>query len=122
MRNLIIGVAVAGLVAATAGGVAAQPGAYGSSQEHSGSGQEQSAYQSGDPHERWSHDQGANHRWNRGDRMGYDDWSNAQPVNYRAHHLRRPPHGYAWRETNGQFILAAVATGLVASIIVDNAR
>jgi Ni/Co efflux regulator RcnB len=101
MRKLILFAAVAALMASTVGTVSADPDS-----QHAG----------------WSQDQGAQHRWNEGDRMGYDDWSNAQPVDYRAHHLRRPPNGYAWRESNGQFILAAVATGVVASIILDNAR
>ena len=51
--------------------------------------------------------------------MGYNDWHNAPAVDYRAHHLRAPPHGYEWREVNGQYVLAAVATGLIASIILD---
>jgi Ni/Co efflux regulator RcnB len=109
MSNFILGVAAAALIAGGAGALNAQPSDY----QHNNN-----AYE----HAGWSQDQGANHRWSRGDRMGYNDWSSAQPVDYRAHHLRRPPHGYAWRESNGQFILAAVATGVVASIILDNAR
>jgi|SRR5580700_5026240 Ni/Co efflux regulator RcnB len=106
MRKLLLAASVAALAA---GAVNAQPSDYGrngNDYQHSG----------------WSQDQGAQHRWSNGDRMGYNDWAGAQPVDYRAHHLRRPPYGYEWRESNGQFILAAVATGLVASIILDNAR
>jgi Ni/Co efflux regulator RcnB len=117
MRNLIVGISAAALIAGAAGAVNAQPGYYGY--------QQQTDYQhnsNSDRHAGWSHDQGADHRWNHGDRMGYNDWSSAQPVDYRAHHLRRPPHGYEWRESNGQFILAAVATGVIASIILDHAR
>jgi Ni/Co efflux regulator RcnB len=73
-------------------------------------------------HSGWGHDQGANHHWNRGERMGYNDWRDAQPVDYRAHHLRAPPRGYEWRESNGQYVLAAVTTGLIASIILANAH
>jgi Ni/Co efflux regulator RcnB len=101
MKNLMLAISAAALIAGSAGAVKAMPD---------------------DQHAGWSQDQGANHQWNRGDHMGYNDWSGAQPVDYRQHHLRRPPHGYAWRESNGQFILAAVATGVVASIILDNGR
>ncbi len=50
--------------------------------------------------------------------MGYNDYG----ADYRQHHLRHPPRGYEWRESNGQIIMAAVATGIVASIILDNNR
>ena len=73
-------------------------------------------------HSNWGHDQGANHQWNRGEHMGQNDWNQAQVVDYRQHNLRRPPRGYEWRESNGQFILAAVATGVIASIILDHGR
>jgi Ni/Co efflux regulator RcnB len=115
MRNLILGISAAALIAGGAGAVNAQPNYY-------GYGQHQTSYQQSDRHAGWNQDQGAQHRWSHGDHMGYNDWSNAQPVDYRAHHLRRPPNGYAWRESNGQFILAAVATGVIASIILDHAR
>ena len=70
-------------------------------------------------HAGWAKDQGAGHNFHHGDRMGYNDWNSAQPVDYRQHHLRRPPNGYEWRQSNGQFIMAAVATGLVASVILS---
>jgi len=38
---------------------------------------------------------------------GYNDWNGAQRVDYRQHNLRAPPRGYEWRESNGQYILAA---------------
>jgi len=71
----------------------------------------------GGQHPGWAADQGPGHSFHHGDRMGYNDWNSAQPVDYRQHHLRRPPNGYEWRQSNGQFIMAAVATGLVASVI-----
>jgi Ni/Co efflux regulator RcnB len=61
------------------------------------------------------------HDWRRGDRLGYfgaryvvvDDW--------RARHLKAPPRGYHYvRSSNGDIILAAIATGLIASIIASN--
>ena len=125
MRSLILGVSVAALIAGAAGAVNADPSYYGYGPHQTGYQRDQHDGWNRDQHDQhdgWNRDQGANHRWSHGDRMGYNDWSNAQPVDYRAHHLRRPPHGYAWRESNGQFIRAALATGVVASIILDNGR
>ena len=81
------------------------------------------ADQAGD-HQRggWGQDQGAGHHWQSGERMGQNDWNGAQPVDYRAHHLRHPARGYEWRQSNGQYVLAAVASGLVASAILSSAR
>jgi Ni/Co efflux regulator RcnB len=61
------------------------------------------------------------HQYNRGENISRDDWGQAQPVDWRAHHLRPPPRGYEWREVNGQYVLAAVATGLILSAILNAA-
>jgi Ni/Co efflux regulator RcnB len=61
---------------------------------------------------------GPAHRdWRKGGHIGRDDWGRGVHVDYRAHHLRRPPRGYEWREVDGNYVLAAVTTGLIASII-----
>jgi Ni/Co efflux regulator RcnB len=73
-------------------------------------------------HRNWGKDYGGRHKWKRGQRIGYNDWSTATVVDYRQHHLRQPPRGYEWRESNGQYVLAAVATGLIASIILNAGR
>jgi len=75
-----------------------------------------------DQHSGWANDRGASHQWRRGERMGYNDWSSAQPVDYRQHHLRQPPRGYEWRESNGRYVMAAVATGVITSIILNSHR
>jgi Ni/Co efflux regulator RcnB len=42
-------------------------------------------------------------------------------IDYRANRLRRPPRGYHWvRDERGDFLLAAVATGIIADIIVNS--
>jgi Ni/Co efflux regulator RcnB len=56
--------------------------------------------------------------WKKGYHMNHDDWARAQPVDYRTYHLRTPPRGYEWREVDGNYVLAAVATGVIASAIV----
>ncbi|MBS0362994.1 MAG: RcnB family protein [Proteobacteria bacterium] len=58
--------------------------------------------------------------WRRGHRMRHDDWARGQRVDWHAHHLRRPPRGYEWREVDGNYVLAAAATGLIASIIANS--
>ena len=55
--------------------------------------------------------------WRAGGHIGRDDWRRGVVVSYRDHHLRRPPRGYEWRQVDGNFVLAAVTTGLIASII-----
>ena len=58
--------------------------------------------------------------WRRGHRMRHEDWSRGERVDWRRHHLRHPPRGYEWREVDGNYVMAAVATGLIASIIANN--
>lgn len=38
-----------------------------------------------------------------------DDW--------RGHHLSAPPRGYHWVQTGGDYVLAAVATGIIAQLV-----
>ncbi len=57
--------------------------------------------------------------WRRGGYVGRYDWDRGRHVDYRYYHLRRPPYGYEWREVNGNYVLAAVASGLIASIILN---
>jgi Ni/Co efflux regulator RcnB len=58
--------------------------------------------------------------WRKGHRMDRNDWNRGQRVDYRAHHLRAPPRGYEWREVDGNYVMAAAATGLIASIIANS--
>jgi len=59
--------------------------------------------------------------WRKGARMRREDWGRAERIDYRHYHLRRPPRGYEWREVDGNYVLAAVATGLIASVIIASA-
>ena len=57
--------------------------------------------------------------WRRGRRMPMDYWRRGVVINdYHRYHLVQPPYGYEWRYVDGNFVLAAVATGLIASIII----
>ena len=53
------------------------------------------------------HDQYVKHDdWKKGEHMRHEDWERAQHVDdWRAHHLRRPPKGYEWRDVDGQYVL-----------------
>jgi Ni/Co efflux regulator RcnB len=55
--------------------------------------------------------------WRKGERMRDEDWRRGERVDYRHQHLRRPPRGYEWREVDGNYVLGAVATGVIASVI-----
>lgn len=60
-----------------------------------------------------------NPHWSRGDRLPNEYRNNNQYVvsDWKNNHLRKPPRGYHWVEANNQYVLAAVATGLIADII-----
>lgn len=55
--------------------------------------------------------------WRKGGRIAASDWGRGARVDYRSHHLSRPPRGYEWRQVDGNYVLAAAATGLIASVI-----
>lgn len=56
--------------------------------------------------------------WRKGDRLGAYRTRYVEVTDWRARHLKAPPRGYHYVETDtGDVILAAVATGIIASII-----
>jgi Ni/Co efflux regulator RcnB len=59
--------------------------------------------------------------WKKGYHMKDEDWKRGDQVDYKAHHLKAPPRGYEWREVDGNYVMAAVATGIVASVIAESA-
>jgi Ni/Co efflux regulator RcnB len=60
-------------------------------------------------------------RWAKGQRLDRQYRDNRYYVNdYRRHGLRQPPRGYRWQRVDNQFLLTAVATGLIASVIIAN--
>jgi Ni/Co efflux regulator RcnB len=60
----------------------------------------------------------AGHGWHKGDHIAAADWGRgARITDYGHYHLSRPPHGYEWRRVDNNYVLAAVAGGLVASVI-----
>lgn len=45
--------------------------------------------------------------------------SRAYEVDYREHRLRRPPEGHRWVQVGADYVLIAIATGVIASIILN---
>lgn len=103
-KKLLIGAMALSLFAAT--GASADPNDHDQKRDHHG----------------WGEDRGDHHAWRRGERLGYGDWRRARVVDYRRHHLRRPGRGYEWRESNGRYVLVAVASGLIVSTILSQGR
>lgn len=56
--------------------------------------------------------------WKKGHAMRHEDWDRGERIDYAQYHLRQPPSGYEWREVDGNYVLAAVATGLIASVVI----
>ncbi len=59
--------------------------------------------------------------WRKGEHIRHEDWERGERVDYHHYHLHQPPHGYEWREVDGNFVLAAAATGVIASVIAAEA-
>lgn len=61
------------------------------------------------------------HVWHKGDRIRYDN-RRFREVDYRTYRYNAPPRGYHYvRDNNtGEILLAAIATGVIASIILGN--
>ncbi len=55
------------------------------------------------------------HDWHRGDRFHGD----RNRVDWRYHHLRRPPPGYEWVQDGRQFVLIGIASGVIADILLN---
>lgn len=68
-------------------------------------------------HQGWDHDRGGPHHWRRGERLPQAYWGRDRYVDYRHHHLRRPPRGYQWVRVDDNYALVALTTGLIAEII-----
>jgi Ni/Co efflux regulator RcnB len=67
------------------------------------------------------HDNGQHRGWYKGGRIERNDWNRGQRISdYRRYHLNRPPRGYEWRRVDNNYVLAAAATGIIASILLAN--
>ena len=122
----------AALALSLLGGTAAmaQPGGHRDGRENHEQGRDQDRYDQGrdnhgadrsrEVHQR-NDERRAEHRWARGERLPSSYYQNrGYYVDYRSHHLRRPPYGYRWVQVDNNYALVAIATGLIASIIASN--
>ena len=90
------------------------------------SNRDRSSQRDRDHEQRRDRDQGRDHgqhyvrhtEWRKGSHVSHSDWSRGERIDWHAHHLRQPPRGYEWREVDGNYVLAAVATGVIASVII----
>lgn len=63
------------------------------------------------------------HNWRKGGRIDRSDWNRGRRVSdWQRRHLQRPPRGYEWRQVDDNYVLAAVAGGLIASVILANSH
>jgi Ni/Co efflux regulator RcnB len=56
--------------------------------------------------------------WTRGSYLPRSYW-NYSVNDYRRYHLRQPPRGYHWVRAGNDYVLAAIATGLIADVILN---
>jgi Ni/Co efflux regulator RcnB len=111
----LITAAAAASVVASAGAAAAQPWGYG----YGDYGYRHRDHARGDYRPGYGYGDYRHRHWRQGERL-YGPYR-GEWVDYRAYHLRRPPYGYEYRRTDaGDIVLAAVATGLIASVILNN--
>lgn len=64
---------------------------------------------------------GPHHDFRRGGRLPYEYRNRQYVVNHwRDHHLHVPPRGYQWVQTGADYVLVAIATGIIAQIVLGN--
>jgi Ni/Co efflux regulator RcnB len=69
----------------------------------------------------YRHDNGQHRGWYKGGRIERNDWNRGERINdYHRYHLSRPQRGYEWRRVDNNNVLAAVAGGVIASVILAN--
>jgi Ni/Co efflux regulator RcnB len=64
---------------------------------------------------------GPRHDLRRGQRLSPEYRNNRYVVNdWRARHLSAPPRGHHWVRAGNDYVLAAIATGLIAQVLLSN--
>ena len=64
---------------------------------------------------------GPNHDFRRGQRLPAEYRSRQYVVDdWRGHHLSAPPRGYHWVQTGGDYVLVAIATGVILQLLLSH--
>jgi Ni/Co efflux regulator RcnB len=64
---------------------------------------------------------GPNHGFHRGDRLPYEYRNRHYVVDdWRGHNLSAPPRGYHWVQTGSDYVLVAIATGVILQLLLNN--
>ncbi|QRX82418.1 RcnB family protein [Glaciimonas sp. PAMC28666] len=64
---------------------------------------------------------GPEHQFHRGERLPPEYRNNQYVVDdWRGHHLSAPPRGYHWVQTGGDYVLAAIGTGIILQLLLNN--
>ncbi|MDB5872174.1 MAG: integral rane protein-like [Ramlibacter sp.] len=64
---------------------------------------------------------GPDHRFRRGDRLPPEYRHRSYVVDdWRSHRLSAPPRGYQWVQSGGDYLLVAIATGIIAQLLLNN--
>jgi len=64
---------------------------------------------------------GPNHAFHRGDRLPKAQHAKKYVVSdWRGHQLSEPPRGYHWVQTGGDYVLVAIATGVILQLLLNN--
>ncbi|MFT3995791.1 MAG: RcnB family protein [Asticcacaulis sp.] len=59
--------------------------------------------------------------YRKGGHVAYKDWQRGKAVDYRKYkRLSKPPKGHEWRKVDNRYVLVAVATGVIAAIVLSN--
>lgn len=64
---------------------------------------------------------GPDHAFRRGDRLPVEYRHRSYVVDdWRGHHLSAPPRGYHWVQTGADYVLVAIATGVILQLLLNN--
>lgn len=64
---------------------------------------------------------GPDHAFHQGGRLPYEYRAREYVVtDWRSHRLSAPPRGYHWVQTGGDYVLVAIATGIILQLLLNN--